>query len=113
MATTNVEAQDWLKSEDSNEYFELLKFQSVGADPDRLGDSARCATWLKKWLEKTGAEAELATKDFAPPVLFAEFKAEEGAPSVLFYGHYDVQPPDPLDQWLTPPFEPTLKGDRV
>ena len=113
MATTNVEAQDWLKSEDSKEYFELLKFQSVGADPDRLGDSSRCATWLKKWLEKTGAEAELATKDFAPPVLFAEFKAEEGAPSVLFYGHYDVQPPDPLDQWLTPPFEPTLKGDRV
>ena len=113
MAITNVEAEDWLKSEDSKEYFELLRFQSVGADPTLLGESARCATWLKKWLEKIGAEAELQTRDFSPPVLFAQFKAEEGAPTVLFYGHYDVQPPDPLDQWLTPPFEPVLKGERV
>ena len=113
MATTNVEVQDWLKSSDSKEYFELLTFPSIGADPTKLGESARCATWLKKWLEKIGAEASLYTKDFAPPVLFAEFKAPEGQPSVLFYGHYDVQPPDPLDAWETPPFEPTLKGDRV
>ena len=113
MATTNAEVQDWLKSSDSKEYFELLTFPSIGADPTKLGESARCATWLKKWLEKIGAEAHLYTKDFAPPVLFAEFKASEGAPTVLFYGHYDVQPPDPLEAWETPPFEPTVKGDRV
>ena len=113
METTSAEVQDWLKSSDSKEYFELLTFPSIGADPTKLGESARCATWLKKWLEKIGAEASLYTKDFAPPVLFAEFKAPEGQPSVLFYGHYDVQPPDPLDAWETPPFEPTLKGDRV
>ena len=113
MATTNVEVQDWLKSSDSKEYFELLAFPSIGADPTKLGESARCATWLKKWLEKTGAEASLYTKDFAPPVLFAEFKAPEGAPAVLFYGHYDVQPPEPLEAWETPPFEPTVKGNRV
>ena len=113
MATTSAEVQDWLKSSDSKEYFELLTFPSIGADPTKLGESARCATWLKKWLEKIGAESSLYTKDFAPPVLFAEFKAPEGAPSVLFYGHYDVQPPDPLDAWETPPFEPTLKGNRV
>jgi acetylornithine deacetylase/succinyl-diaminopimelate desuccinylase-like protein len=113
MATTSAEVQDWLKSSDSKEYFELLTFPSIGADPTKLGESARCATWLKKWLEKIGAEASLYTKDFAPPVLFAEFKAPEGAPSVLFYGHYDVQPPDPLDAWVTPPFEPTVKGNRV
>ena len=113
MATTNVEVQDWLKSSDSKEYFELLTFPSIGADPTKLGESARCATWLKKWLEKTGAEASLYTKDFAPPVLFAEFKAPEGAPAVLFYGHYDVQPPEPLEAWETPPFEPTVKGNRV
>ena len=113
MATTNVEVQDWLKSSDSKEYFELLAFPSIGADPTKLGESARCATWLKKWLEKTGAEASLCTKDFAPPVLLAEFKAPEGAPAVLFYGHYDVQPPEPLEAWETPPFEPTVKGNRV
>jgi acetylornithine deacetylase/succinyl-diaminopimelate desuccinylase-like protein len=113
METTSAEVQDWLKSSDSKEYFELLTFPSIGADPTKLGESARCATWLKKWLEKIGAEASLYTKDFAPPVLFAEFKAPEGAPTVLFYGHYDVQPPDPLELWETPPFEPTVKGERV
>ena len=95
------------------EYFELLKFQTVGADPMHLRSCVQCAMWLKKWLEKIGAEAELITKDFAPPVLFAEFAAAEGAPRVLFYGHYDVQPADPLDEWQSPPFEPTVKGNRV
>ena len=105
----NEEIGEWLKSNDSKEYFELLKFQSVGANPTNLRDCAQCAMWLKTWLEKIGAEAELITKDFAPPVLFAEFAAAEGAPRVLFYGHYDVQPADPLDEWQSPPFEPTVK----
>lgn len=109
----NEEIGEWLKSNDSKEYFELLKFQSVGANPTNLRDCAQCAMWLKTWLEKIGAKAELITKDFAPPVLFAEFAAAEGAPRVLFYGHYDVQPADPLDEWQSPPFEPTVKGDRV
>ena len=47
------------------------------------------------------------------PVVYGELKGDEGATTVLVYGHYDVQPPDPLDLWETPPFEPTVKGDRV
>jgi acetylornithine deacetylase/succinyl-diaminopimelate desuccinylase-like protein len=91
-----------------------LSFPSIGADPKRLGDAAKCATWLKKWLKTTGAdEVKLYTKDFAPPIVFAEFKTAEEAPTVLFYGHYDVQPPDPVELWNTPAFEPTLKDDRV
>ena len=51
--------QGWLKSRDSKEYFELLKFQTVGTDPARRRDCVQAATWLKKWLESIGAKAEL------------------------------------------------------
>lgn len=116
----NAETEDWLKSRDSREYFELLRFASVGTDPLRLRDMAAAATWLKRWLRTLGAEAELiipgtasAGGEMPPPVVFAELKAEEGAPTVLFYGHYDVQPPDPVDKWDSPPFEPTVVNGRV
>lgn len=98
-----------------DEYFELLKFESVGADPARLRDCVACAMWLKGWLEKLSFSAELIQpeKGFAPPILFAERKGDEGAHTVLFYGHYDVQPADPLEEWKTPPFTPTLADGRV
>ena len=97
------------------EYFELLRFPTVGAEPTRLKDCVDCAMWLKKWLAPQGFAVELmqAPKMLGtPPILFAERKGTEGAPTVLFYGHYDVQPPDPLDAWETPPFEPTLKDNQ-
>ena len=97
------------------EYFELLRFPTIGAEPMRLKDCVDCAMWLKKWLVPQGFTVELmqAPKMLGtPPILLAERKGTEGAPTVLFYGHYDVQPPDPLDAWETPPFEPTLKDDQ-
>ena len=97
------------------EYFELLRFPTVGAEPTRLKDCVDCAMWLKKWLAPQGFAVELmqAPKMLGtPPILFAERKGTEGAPTVLFYAHYDVQPPDPLDAWETPPFEPTLKDNQ-
>ena len=109
----NDETSEWLKSGDSKDYFELLRFPTVAAQTERLRDCAACATWLRKWLRGIGAEVELLTAGFNPPVVFAELKGAEGAPTVLVYGHYDVQPPDPLEEWRTPPFEPTVKGDRV
>lgn len=113
METMSEETAAWLKSRDSKEYLELLGFPSIGADPAHLRDSVQCAMWLKRWLETIGAETELKTVDFAPPVLLAELKADENAPTVLFYGHYDVQPPDPLEEWESAPFEPVVKGGRV
>ena len=107
------EIGEWLKSNDSKEYFELLGFPSVGADPTHLRDCVQCATWLKEWLVRIGAEVSLETAGFAPPVVVAELNGGEGAPSVLLYGHYDVQPPDPLDQWQSEPFVPTVRDDRV
>lgn len=101
-----------------NEYFELLRFESVGADPLKLRDCADCAVWLGKWMKKLGFATELLSppvkdgKAF-PPVLFAERKGSESAPTVLVYGHYDVQPADPIAEWDTPPFEPVVKDGRV
>ena len=93
------------------EYFELLKFETVGADPSQLRACVACATWLKRWLAKLGFSGELLYPNLAgmdapppPPVLFAERAGDEGAPTLLFYGHYDVQPADPLGEWKTRKF---------
>lgn len=107
------EMDAWLNSRDSKEYFELLRFPTVGADPNHLRDCAACATWLKTWLKSIGAEVELITAGFNPPVVVAELKGDETATTALVYGHYDVQPADPLELWNTPPFEPTVKDDRI
>ena len=122
------ETGDWLKSCDSKDYFELLRHPTVGAEKEHLRDCVQCATWLKKWLKGIGASAELIVPQGAAnrgqgtgdsgfalsiPVVYGEIKGQEGATTVLLYGHYDVQPPDPLGEWETPPFEPTVKGDRV
>ena len=120
----SAETSDWLKSSDSKDYFELLRFPTVGAEKEHLRDCVQCATWLKKWLKGIGAEAELllpscaslksgedAASPLCVPVVYGEIKGQEGATTVLLYGHYDVQPADPLEEWKTPPFEPTLKDD--
>jgi len=98
-----------------SDWFTLLRLPTVGTDPKRLGDCARAASWLKAFLKPLGFESEIMTPSsgIPVPVLFAERPGAEGAMSVLFYGHYDVQPEDPLDGWQTPPFEPTLVGNRV
>jgi len=102
------------KSSILSDYFELVKFPTVGTDPAHLRDCVQCAMWIRDWLKPLGFVGELIQAEGmagAPPVLFAERIGAPSAPIVLFYGHYDVQPPDPLDEWQTPPFEPTLKDD--
>ena len=129
METMNAETDAWLKSNDSKEYFELLKMPTIGADPMHLRDCVQAATWLKKWLAATGAEVELVVPEqpqvprdsrvshdpnapLVVPVVVGELKGNPDAvTTILVYGHYDVQPPDPLELWNTPPFEPTLKDD--
>ena len=100
------------------EYFELLRFETVGGDPAKLRDCVDCASWLRRWLGKLGFEGEMLYPEakgstMPPPILFAERKGDEGAPTILVYGHYDVQPADPISEWKTPPFEPTVVDGRV
>jgi acetylornithine deacetylase/succinyl-diaminopimelate desuccinylase-like protein len=94
------------------DWFELLRFPSIGADRQRLGDCSRCAAWLKRYVRAMGFVTEIRLAN-EHPVLLAERPGKPGAPVVLFYGHYDVQPADPLELWSSQPFEPELREGRV
>ena len=98
-----------------NEWFTLLKLPTLGTDPLRLGDCARAAAWLKKYLKELDFVVDIQTPEtgLPVPVLFAERKSLRSGTTVLFYGHYDVQPAEPLKEWKTPPFEPTLRDGRI
>lgn len=112
-----MRSQRAIMTEVLEEYFELLRYESVSADPTKFKASLNCASYLRRWLLKLGFSAELKYPDKAeglvPPVVMGELKGDDGGTSVLVYGHYDVQPADPLEEWDTPPFEPTFKAGRV
>lgn len=95
-----------------DEWKALLAFPSIGADPANDGDCLACADWLANHLRGMGFTSELLPTP-SKPVVFGERKGRPDRPVVLFYGHYDVQPVDPLDLWDSPPFTPTLRGDRL
>jgi acetylornithine deacetylase/succinyl-diaminopimelate desuccinylase-like protein len=87
--------------------FDFLRFPSVSTDPARRDDVSACGQWL---FEKFCSMGLVAAVHGTPghPVIFARNERREAAPTVLIYGHYDVQPADPLDLWTSPPFEPQL-----
>lgn len=91
---------------------EFLRFPSVSTAPERAPDCDRCAHWLADHLRAMGFTARLIPTRSHPLVL-AERPGKAGLPTVLFYGHYDVQPEDPVALWKTPPFEPTLVNGRI
>ena len=91
---------------------ELLSIPSVSTKPDHAGEVRRCATWLKDQLKFAEMEAEVMETP-GHPVVVAKNKHQPGRPTILFYGHYDVQPPEPLDLWETPAFEPTVRDDKI
>lgn len=96
------------------EWFAFLRFPSVGTDPAHLIDCLTCADWLTDWLHARGFVVETFGADDAPKVLLARRPGElSAAPAVMLYGHYDVQPADPLSDWISGPWKPTVRGDRV
>ncbi len=88
--------------------FELLRIQSISTDPAYGPQCVLAADWLVKDLQSIGFDAKISPTAGQPMVL-ARHEGPAGAPHVLFYGHYDVQPVDPLGLWRTPPFEPVVK----
>lgn len=91
---------------------EYLRIPSVSTDPEHKADVLRCSEFLLGKLEAAGLEAESIEID-GNPLIYGEWTKAEGKPTVLFYGHYDVQPADPIEEWRNPPFEPTEEGDLL
>src|SRR5689334_23566217 len=90
------------------ELLELLRIPSVSADPAYLPHMQRAANWVEQQFRQLGFRTEIV-KTPGHPIVYAEWLQAPGAPTAMVYGHYDVQPADPLDLWTTPPFEPTIR----
>jgi len=95
-----------------DDFYSFLRFPSVSTDEKFAGKVRDCAEWLSKKLEVVGLESKLVPTP-GHPVVWARNKHRTDRPTVLIYGHYDVQPPDPLELWDSPPFEPVLKNGYV
>ena len=97
-----------------DELAELIRIPSVSADPAHAGDVIAAATWVRDFVRRAGGEAELVERGAPSPLVIGEVRASRrsaDAPTVLVYGHFDVQPPAPLELWDSPPFELTVSGE--
>jgi succinyl-diaminopimelate desuccinylase len=91
---------------------DLLRIASVSADSRQRGEVRRAATWVAGQFKRLGLAAELV-ETAGHPLVYAETPKVSGAPTALVYGHYDVQPPEPLEEWISPPFEPTVRDGNI
>ena len=96
-----------------DELFELLRFPSVSADPKFKADMLKTAEYVAEKLRSAGADTVEICATAGYPIVYGEKIIDKSLPTVLVYGHYDVQPPDPLDLWHTPPFEPTIRDEKI
>jgi acetylornithine deacetylase/succinyl-diaminopimelate desuccinylase-like protein len=96
-----------------DELKEYLAIPSISALPQHTDDVKRCAEWTVGELGKVGLNNVRLIETPGNPVVYGEWLGAEGAPTLLFYGHYDVQPVDPLDKWISPPFEATVRDGEI
>jgi acetylornithine deacetylase/succinyl-diaminopimelate desuccinylase-like protein len=92
---------------------DFLRIPSVSALPAHAADCRRAAEWLRAELTRLGCPTVEIIEGTGHPVVWAEGPEVPGRPTLLIYGHYDVQPPDPLDEWVSPPFEPTVRDGKL
>lgn len=93
---------------------ELLKYPSISTNPENKKDVQECAEYIKGLLDKMGMEHTAVYPTDGHPVVYADWlKAGADKPTVLIYGHYDVQPVDPIDLWTSPPFEAEVRGENI
>ena len=120
MAKTQSVEQDALtraaaaRDADLKDLIEELRIPSVSTLPERREDCLRNARWLRDRLKGLGFETEIVdVMDKGLPVVVADWNGRPGQPHLTIYGHYDVQPPDPMDEWKSPPFEPEIRDGRL
>src|SRR5947209_20536563 len=92
---------------------DLLRIPSVSTLPQHKSDIERAADFLAAQMSSIGLENVEVIKTAGHPLVYADWLHAAGKPTALCYGHYDVQPPDPLNEWTTPPFEPTERNQNL
>jgi acetylornithine deacetylase/succinyl-diaminopimelate desuccinylase-like protein len=98
------------RKESLTELKDFIRFPTVSAQPKHEGDIRRCASWLAGHLRRIGLDDVRIVPTQRHPLVYASWQGARGRPTLLIYGHYDVQPVDPLNEWHSQPFEPTVRG---
>ncbi len=96
-----------------DELFQILRFPSISANPDHKQDMLNTAAFVAEKLTEAGADKVEICETAGYPIVYGEKIIDKNKPTVLVYGHYDVQPADPLELWHTPPFEPTIRDGKI
>jgi acetylornithine deacetylase/succinyl-diaminopimelate desuccinylase-like protein len=94
-----------------SELTEFLRFPSVSSQPERRGDLRKCAAWLARHLQGIGLDQVRVIPTRGNPIVYGSWRRAPGRPTLIIYGHYDVLPGEPLSEWRTPPFTPTLRNN--
>jgi acetylornithine deacetylase/succinyl-diaminopimelate desuccinylase-like protein len=96
-----------------NELRDLLSIPSISNSAEHAGELRRCAEWMAGHMRSIGLNNVQIIPTAGHPVVYADWLGAPGKPTVLLYGHYDVQPPEPLELWTSPPFEATVRGENL
>src|SRR4051812_22934264 len=115
-STVPADLETWLSANDRrvhDELFDFLRIPSVSARSEHKADVAKAAEWLAANMRAAGITTEIFATAGHPVVLGEWRNAPKDAPTILVYGHYDVQPPEPLELWTTPAFEPTIRDGKI
>src|SRR6187549_3967024 len=113
MANEWKDYQEKNKERFLNEMLELLRIPSVSAKTEHKNDMRTCAELVKKRLLDAGSDKAEVMETFGHPVVYGEKIVDAKKPTVLVYGHYDVQPAEPLELWHSGPFEPVIKNGKI
>src|ERR1700691_3677142 len=100
-------------NEHLTDLYEFLRIPSISAQAERKRDVERAAQWVADRLRRVGLEAVEIVPTKMHPIVYGQSLQAPGKPTVLFYGHYDVQPPEPLELWTSPPFEPAIRDGNL
>jgi len=92
---------------------EFLRIPSISTNKENKGDMQKCADYVERKMREAGLSKTKVFQTEGHPIVYGEWLGAKGKPTVLFYGHYDVQPVDPIELWQTPPFEPVVKDGKI
>ena len=101
------------EAENLDELYEFLRIPSVSALPEHAGDVRASAEWVAARMKTSGIPEVEILETGGHPLVYGKWHVDDNKPTALIYAHYDVQPPDPIDLWESPPFEPTVRDGKI